>query len=65
MREESQQRAVTIVYASHVFDGLGAFATNIRWFYAGSVLALAPMVVLYVLMQRWLLRGLLAGAVKG
>ena len=44
---------------------LGAFATNIRWFYAGSVLALAPMVVMYVLMQRWLQRGLLAGAVKG
>jgi putative chitobiose transport system permease protein len=44
---------------------LGAFATNIRWAYAGSVLALLPMVVMYIVMQRWLQRGLLAGAVKG
>ena len=40
-------------------------ATNIRWFYAASVLALVPMIVMYVAMQRWLQRGLLAGAVKG
>jgi putative chitobiose transport system permease protein len=44
---------------------LGAFATNVRWFYAASVLALVPMVIMYVVMQRWLQRGLLAGAVKG
>ena len=44
---------------------LGAFATNVRWFYAGSVLALVPMVLMYVALQRWLQRGLLAGAVKG
>lgn len=44
---------------------LGVFATNVRYAYAGSVLALIPMVVVYVAMQRWLQRGLLAGAVKG
>lgn len=44
---------------------LSMFSTNIRFAYAGSVMAVVPMVVMYVLMQRWLQRGLLAGAVKG
>lgn len=44
---------------------LSVFATNIRWAYAGSVIALVPMVLMYIVMQRWLQRGLLAGAVKG
>lgn len=44
---------------------LGVFSTNIRYAYAGAVLALLPMVVMYAVMQKWLQRGLLAGAVKG
>ncbi|MCS7033579.1 MAG: carbohydrate ABC transporter permease [Phycisphaerae bacterium] len=44
---------------------MGVFAANIRYAYAGSVLALIPIVLFYVLMQRYLQRGLLAGAVKG
>ena len=44
---------------------LGVFATNIRYAYAGSVLALIPMIMVYLLAQRYLQRGLLAGAVKG
>lgn len=44
---------------------LSVFATNIRYAYAASVMALVPMVVAYLFMQRWLTRGLLAGAVKG
>lgn len=44
---------------------LGVFATNVRYAYAASVLALVPMILVYVAMQRWLQRGLLAGAVKG
>ena len=43
---------------------LSVFATNVRWAYAASVMALVPMVLVYLLMQRWLTRGLLAGAVK-
>jgi putative chitobiose transport system permease protein len=43
----------------------GVFATNVRAAYAASVLALIPMVVMYLAMQKWLTRGLLAGAVKG
>ena len=44
---------------------LSVFATDVRFAYAASVLALVPMVVVYLAMQRWLTRGLLAGAVKG
>lgn len=44
---------------------LGVFSANIRFAYAGSVLALIPMILMYIAMQRWLQRGLLAGAVKG
>ena len=44
---------------------LGVFSTNIRYAYAGAVLALVPMVVGYLMMQKWLTKGLLAGAVKG
>ncbi len=44
---------------------LSVFATNLRFAYAASVMALVPMVIFYLLMQRWLTRGLLAGAVKG
>ena len=44
---------------------LGVFATNVRYAYAGSVLAIIPVLVFYLAAQRWLIRGLLAGAVKG
>lgn len=44
---------------------LSVFATEIRYAYAASVMALVPMVIVYLVMQRWLTRGLLAGAVKG
>lgn len=44
---------------------LSVFASDARFAYAASVLALVPMVVMYIVMQRWLARGLLAGAVKG
>ena len=44
---------------------LSVFAADVRYAYAASVLALVPMVIMYIVMQRWLSRGLLAGAVKG
>jgi putative chitobiose transport system permease protein len=44
---------------------LSVFATNMRWAYAASVIALIPMLIVYIGMQHWLQRGLLAGAVKG
>lgn len=44
---------------------MSTFAANERYAYAASVLALVPMLVMYIVMQRWLQRGILAGAVKG
>ncbi|MEM8875008.1 MAG: carbohydrate ABC transporter permease [Planctomycetota bacterium] len=44
---------------------LGVFASNLRLAYAASVLALVPMVVVYLAAQRFLTRGIMAGAVKG
>jgi putative chitobiose transport system permease protein len=43
----------------------GMFASNIRYAYAGAVLALIPVVIFYIFMQKWLQRGIMAGAVKG
>lgn len=44
---------------------MSTFASNERYAYAASVLALIPIIVMYALLQKWLQRGLLAGAVKG
>ena len=44
---------------------MGVFNTNMRYAYAGSVLALVPIVVVFVLSQRWFKPQMLAGAVKG
>ena len=44
---------------------LGVFATNVRYAYAASVLAILPVIGFYILAQKQLTRGLLAGAVKG
>ncbi|MEM6749114.1 MAG: carbohydrate ABC transporter permease [Planctomycetota bacterium] len=44
---------------------LGVFATNQRYAYAGAVMAVAPVVLFYMLAQRFLKAGLLSGAVKG
>lgn len=44
---------------------LGVFATNQRYAYAASVMAMVPILVAFVLSQRWFRTGLFAGAVKG
>lgn len=44
---------------------LGVFATNVRYAYAASVLAILPVILFYIVAQKQLTRGLLAGAVKG
>lgn len=44
---------------------LSVFGDNVRLAYAASVMALVPMVLVYIVMQKWLQRGLLSGAVKG
>jgi putative chitobiose transport system permease protein len=44
---------------------LGVFATNQRYAFAGSVLSLIPVLIAFMIAQRWLKPGMLAGAVKG
>lgn len=44
---------------------LGVFATNQRYAYAASVMALVPILLAFILSQRWFRTGLFAGAVKG
>ncbi|MFN7020754.1 MAG: carbohydrate ABC transporter permease [Phycisphaerales bacterium] len=44
---------------------LGVFSTNQRYAYAGSVLALLPIVAAFLIAQRWFKPGAFAGAVKG
>lgn len=44
---------------------MSVFSTNPRFGYAGSVMALVPIVVAFVVAQRWMRPQVLAGAVKG
>ncbi len=44
---------------------LGTFSTNIRAAYAGAVMALLPIVVIFILMQRFMKPEMFGGAVKG
>jgi CCR4-NOT complex subunit CAF16 len=43
LREESQSRGATILYATHVLDGLFEWATHLCWLDAGRVRLLAPL----------------------
>lgn len=44
---------------------MGVFATNQRYAFAGAVLAVLPVVLFYIVAQRFLRGGIMAGAVKG
>lgn len=44
---------------------LGLFSTNVRAAYAASVIALIPIIAVFLAAQRWLTPNLLAGSVKG
>jgi putative chitobiose transport system permease protein len=43
----------------------GQFSTNIRAAYAGAVIALLPVVTVFLLVQRWFKPELMSGSVKG
>jgi raffinose/stachyose/melibiose transport system permease protein len=43
----------------------GQFATNYTGLSAGILIAIVPILVIYALLQRWILSGLTAGALKG
>ena len=44
---------------------MGVFSRNMRYAYAGSVLALVPIILVFVLSQRWFKPQIFSGAVKG
>lgn len=48
-----------------VFNAMGQFTTNWPLFMTITVVALLPVVVFFVWCQRWIVAGLVAGAVKG
>lgn len=43
LREESEQRAVTIIYASHVLEGLAAWGTHLAFLSPGRLRRFAPL----------------------
>ncbi len=43
LREESEQRGLTVMYASHVLDGLAKWATHILFLSPGRVRAFGPL----------------------
>ncbi len=62
LREESVARGLTVVYASHVFDGLADFATHVaflspgrlRWFSPTADLLAAQSLPLRELAEKWM-----------
>lgn len=56
-----QKRTVIL----QVFSASGVFATNWPLFMAVTVIALLPVFIFFVLCQRWIVSGLVAGSVKG
>ncbi|NMM98980.1 carbohydrate ABC transporter permease [Bifidobacterium olomucense] len=48
-----------------VYNAVNAFSTNWPLFMAITCIALAPVVVFFMFCQRWIVSGLVAGAVKG
>lgn len=57
----SQKRTVVL----QVYNAVNAFSTNWPLFMAITCIALAPVVVFFLFCQRWIVSGLVAGAVKG
>jgi CCR4-NOT complex subunit CAF16 len=43
LREESEQRAATILYATHIFDTLDTWATDLVYLVAGKVALASPL----------------------
>ena len=48
-----------------VFQAMGVFSTDYPLFMAITVIALIPVFVFFIIAQRWIVSGLVAGAVKG
>lgn len=48
-----------------VFNGVGTFSNDWSMMMSALVLALLPMVIFYLIMQKQIVEGVVAGAVKG
>lgn len=58
----SDQSQYTLPLVQYAFQG--TFSTNYNLSFASYLLALAPMVVIYLFAQRWIIGGVMRGAVK-
>ncbi len=66
LREESEQRGTTILYATHIFDALDEWATDVLYVVGGKIALQCPMaqvpevgdMPLVRLVERWLRRDL-------
>lgn len=58
----SDQSQYTLPLVQYAFQG--TFSTNYNLSFASYLLALAPMVVIYVFAQRWIIGGVMRGSVK-
>jgi CCR4-NOT complex subunit CAF16 len=64
LREETESRGTTILYATHIFDTLDRWATDIIYMAAGEVVVDAPIAdlaelaeqPLVAIVERWLRR---------
>jgi len=64
LRQETLQRGTTILYATHIFDTLDRWATDLVYLVAGKVVLAAPLAALpelagdplVVVVERWLRR---------
>jgi CCR4-NOT complex subunit CAF16 len=69
LTEESQQRAVTVVYASHVLDGLAAWGTHLMFLSPGGVRHFGPLAAvpalagapLHLVCEQWMREDRLPG----
>lgn len=43
LREDAERRGATILYATHIFDGLEAWATHLAWLEDGGLRVAAPL----------------------
>jgi raffinose/stachyose/melibiose transport system permease protein len=59
----SDPKFTTLPLVQYIFQG--QFSTNYNLAFASYLMTLAPMVIVYLLAQRWIISGVTQGAVKG
>lgn len=59
----SDPKFATLPLVQYIFQG--QFSTNYNLAFASYLMTLAPMVIVYLLAQRWIISGVTQGAVKG